>query len=143
MKKGVDYIGITVVFYCHDGNGKFLLHKRSEKCKDEQGRWDCGGGSLEVGELFEEGVRREVKEEYGVEAKELKFAGVSNVLRKNREGEATHWVALIYAVLVDPSQVKNADPEKIDEIGWFSPKNFPKLQHSMLIPHFKKAKKVI
>ena len=53
LKRGIDYIGVTVVFYCHDGAGRLLLHKRSVACRDEQGRWDVGGGSMEFGETFE------------------------------------------------------------------------------------------
>jgi ADP-ribose pyrophosphatase YjhB (NUDIX family) len=64
MKKGIDYIGVTVCFYCHDGKGNLLLQKRSHKCRDEQGMWDCGGGSMRFGETFEEAARREIKEEY-------------------------------------------------------------------------------
>lgn len=38
-RRGVDHIGIACVFFCHDGNGKILLHRRSQFCRDEQGRW--------------------------------------------------------------------------------------------------------
>lgn len=76
MIRGIDYIGITCVFFCHDGEENILLHQRSEKCKDEQGNWDCGGGALEFGEEFEEGVRREIKEEYGCEVLKLQFGGI-------------------------------------------------------------------
>ncbi|HEY4495194.1 MAG TPA: hypothetical protein VI998_04000 [Patescibacteria group bacterium] len=30
MKLGIDYIGISTPFYCNDGQGCFLLHKRSK-----------------------------------------------------------------------------------------------------------------
>lgn len=50
MRQGFDYIGVTTVFYCHDGKGNLLLHKRSQTCRDEKGRWDCGGGALKFGE---------------------------------------------------------------------------------------------
>ncbi len=50
MKKGVDYTGVCVVFYCHDGQENVLMHKRSNKCRDEFGRWDIGGGGFEFGE---------------------------------------------------------------------------------------------
>ncbi len=70
LKKGVDFIGITCVFYCHDGKGKLLLHKRSKNCRDEVGRWHVGGGSMEFGEDFEETVKREIKEEYCTDADE-------------------------------------------------------------------------
>lgn len=42
MVKGIDYIGITCIFFCHDGNGKILMHKRSKNCRDEIGNWDIG-----------------------------------------------------------------------------------------------------
>lgn len=53
VKRGVDCIGVTCIFLCHDGNKRVLLHKRSVNCRDEHGRWDCGGGALEFGEEFE------------------------------------------------------------------------------------------
>lgn len=64
MKAGIDYIGITTPFYCNDGKGNFLLHKRSNNCRDEHGTWDMGGGKVELGEILEEAVLREVLEEY-------------------------------------------------------------------------------
>ena len=89
LKRGIDYIGVTVVFYCHDGAGRLLLHKRSAACRDEQGRWDVGGGSMEFGETFEEAVRREVREEYGVEPLSVVYAATTNVLREH-DGCTTH-----------------------------------------------------
>ena len=140
MKQGVDYIGVTCVFYCHDGKGNFLLHKRSKNCRDEQGRWDCGGGSMEFCETFEETVKREIKEEYDCDTLEIKYGGVSNVLREHN-GKPTHWIALLFAVRVDSKKVKINVPEKMDAIGWFSPDKFPKPLHSMLLRHFEQIKK--
>jgi 8-oxo-dGTP pyrophosphatase MutT (NUDIX family) len=65
MNIGVDFIGITTPFYCHDGNGNILMHKRSSNCRDEQGRWDAGSGKLEQSLSLEENVLQEVLEEYG------------------------------------------------------------------------------
>jgi ADP-ribose pyrophosphatase YjhB (NUDIX family) len=131
MRAGIDYIGITVVFFCHDGNGNVLLHKRSENCRDEVGRWDCGAGRVEHGETFEEALHREIKEEYGAVPREVIFAGANNVLR-NQEDKTTHWVALTHAVLVDPSEVVNGEPHKIEELGWFPFDDMPEPLHSML-----------
>lgn len=139
MKKGVDYIGVTVVFFCHDGKGNLLMHKRSKKCRDEVGRWDVGGGSMKVGETFEQAVLREIKEEYCCVPKNLVFVKANNVLRKNRQ-ENTHWVAIIFAATVNPKQVKIGDPDKIDAIGWFSEEKLPKPLHTMVRPHLKFVK---
>ena len=62
MRKGIDYIGVGVVFFCHDGNGNFLMSKRSKNTRDEHGRWDPGGGSIELGEPVEGALEREIKE---------------------------------------------------------------------------------
>ncbi len=135
MKKGVDYIGVTCVFFCHDGKGKFLLNKRSGKCRDEQGNWDCGGGALKLGEDFETGVRREIKEEYCTDVVDLKHLATTNVLRKNGS-ENTHWVALVFAAEVMPEQVKIGDSDSMEEIGWFTENNLPEPLHSQFHRHF-------
>ncbi len=142
FKKGVDYIGITCVFYCHDGKGNLLMHKRSKNCQDEVGNWDPGGGSLEHGEAFEEGVRREVKEEYCADILDLKFLGAHNVIRTNKN-EKTHWVALLFTALVNPEQVKIGEPDYMDEYGWFTEENLPSPLHTKFIPFYKKVKKHI
>src|SRR3989344_3368696 len=130
LKRGVDFIGVTVSFYCHDGNGRLLLHKRSNKCRDEHGAWDCGGGALEFGETWEEGVRREIQEEYGVEVDDLQFVRAHNILRDNN-GIKTHWIGVVFTAKIDPQKVVNGDPQKIDELGWFTLDTLPMPLHSV------------
>lgn len=129
--RGFEYIGVTVVFFCHDGKGKLLLHKRSKKNRDEHGRWDPGGGSMEFGETFEEAVKREVKEEYCAEILKLDFITVDNVLRTHK-GRKTHWIAVVFAAKVNPKQTKIGEPEKMDDIGWFHPDKLPTPLHSKM-----------
>lgn len=131
MRKGVDYIGICVTFYCHDGKGNYLFHKRSEKCRDEHGRWDCGGGGLKFGERLLEGVKREVVEEYAAEPVEIEFLGVSDVFRKIGN-ESTHWIAFRYKVLVDREKVINNEPDMHEELGWFRLDSLPSPLHSQI-----------
>ena len=57
LKKGTDYVGVAVVYYCHDGKGNVLMHKRSSKCRDEHGAWDIGGGGVEFGVPIEENLK--------------------------------------------------------------------------------------
>lgn len=130
LKRGVDFIGVTVNFIVHDGNGNVLLQKRSQNCRDEQGRWDIGGGALEFGEKLEDAVRREVKEEIEADALEIKFLKSFEALRDNN-GTPTHWMAFVHSVQVDPQAVKIGEPHKIDDIGWFSSDRLPSPLHSM------------
>jgi len=75
MQKGIDCIGITVVYFCHDGKGNFLLSKRSKNCRDEHNTWDPGGGGLEFGDTVEKTLKREIKEEYCAEILLSEFLG--------------------------------------------------------------------
>lgn len=129
MKAGINYIGITTPFYCTDGKGNFLLHKRSKNCRDEIGVWDAGGGQLEFGQTPVESVLREVKEEYGCKGTILTQMAPYTLLRTHK-GIKTHWIAVPYVILVNTNEVKNNDPEKIDEIGWFKLNNLPTPLHS-------------
>lgn len=129
MKAGIDYIGITTPFYCNDGKGKFLLNKRSIHCRDEQGTWDPGGGQLEFGETLEQSVLREVREEYRCASTIQEALPPHSILRVHN-GQNTHWLAIPFFILVDPSKVKNNVPEKIDEIGWFPLDALPKPLHT-------------
>lgn len=129
MKIGVDYIGITTPFYCTDGHGKILLHKRSKNCRDEHGKWDSGAGKLEFGLTPEENVLKEVLEEYGASGKIIGRIDPCSILR-NFDGINTHWLAVPFFVQVSAEEVKNNEPEKIEEIGWFALDDLPSPLHS-------------
>ena len=128
--KGVSFTGITTVFFCHDGQGRLLMQKRSKKARDEHGRWDAGGGGLKHGESVVDSMKREVKEEYNVDPINVEFIGWFDAFRKNQDGHDTHWLAMCFAVLVDPAQVKINDTDAIDDFGWFTLDKLPSPLHS-------------
>lgn len=129
MRKGVDYPGVSIVFFCHDGKGNYLLHKRSQNARDEQGRWDVGGGGLELGDKVLEKLESEIMEEFCTPVIDAEFLGYRDVHREH-EGAKTHWIALDFRVLVDPNKVKIGEPHKFDDIGWFKIHNLPAPLHS-------------
>ena len=131
MKKGVDFPGITVCFFCHDGNGNFILAKRSKNCRDEHNLWDSGAGGLELGDNVEDRLKKEIKEEYCTDIIDFEFLGFRDMHRKNGN-ENTHWVALDFKVLIDPKKVQNGEPHKFDELKWFNFDTLPKELHSQL-----------
>ena len=131
MKKGEDFIGVAVTYLCHDGRGNFLFNKRSVNCRDEHGTWDTGGGGLEFGDTVESTLRKEIMEEYCTEVLDYDFMGYRDVHRE-REGKKTHWIALDFKVSVDRDKVKNGEPNKFDEIGWFKIDEIPKPWNSQL-----------
>jgi 8-oxo-dGTP diphosphatase len=120
---------VSCVFVCHDDAGRVLLARRSAGARDEPGAWDCGAGALEFGESFEQAVTREVTEEYATAPLAIDLLGVRNVVR---DDPPSHWVAVIFAVLVDPAAVRIGEPHKFDELGWFTPDALPAPLHSQL-----------
>src|SRR3990167_5393995 len=134
LQPGVDYIGVTCVFACHDGAGRLLMLKRSANARDEQGRWDVGGGKLEFGEEWEQAVRREVREEYGADPISIEHIHTYNTLRVHN-GQPTHWLALLFAAEIDPTEARNNEPRHIDEIGWFTLDALPEPLHSQIEPY--------
>ena len=131
MDKGIDFIGVSVVYFCHDGNGNVVMGKRSNQARDEKGNWDIGGGGLEVEDTVEETLRKEIKEEYGTDVISFEFLGYRDVIRKQNDKQS-HWVALDFKVLVDPAKVVNGEPHKFDEVKWFTLQNLPSPMHSQL-----------
>lgn len=132
--KGVNYPGITIVFFCHDGKNNFLMQKRSVNCRDEHGAWDIGGGGLDFGMAVEETLKKEIMEEYCTDVLGYEFLGFRDVHREH-EGRPTHWIALDFKVLVDRQKAKNGEPHKFDEIGWFQLSAMPPKIHSQF-PNF-------
>jgi 8-oxo-dGTP diphosphatase len=54
--------------------------------------------------------------------------GVRNVLRDD------HWVAIVFAVRLDPGAARIGEPHKFDALGWFAPDALPAPLHSQLAP---------
>lgn len=130
MQKGIDYVGISVSYFCHDGKGNYLMNKRGANSRDEQGRWDFGGGGLELGMTAEEQLKTEIGEEYCITKFSSKFVGYNETFRVIND-KKVHWVHLHFLVeVLDPSEVKNGEPHKFDEIGWFRLDALPSPLHS-------------
>ena len=130
LRRGVDHIGVSASFVVHDGQGRVLLQKRGTKARDEQGKWDVGGGAIEFGESIDEAVRREIKEELCVDPLDVEFLCVYDPHRVLDDGTPTHWITIMHTVKVDPKKVKIGEPHKIEELGWFYSNELPKPLHS-------------
>lgn len=102
---------------------KVLLVKRNrEPYKDT---WMFPSGYLNFGELPEDGLKREVLEETGLEVKSLKL--LKNVLVQDDFREPNH-LAFFYRVVVKDGELDMShDPEENSEINWFEIKNPPKI----------------
>ena len=141
MKKGIDYTGISVICLCHDGQGRYLVEERSDKCRDEHFKWSpVGAGAIEYGETVEDAVRREIKEECDAEAELMEFLGYTESFRTDESGNEIHWLALDFKVKIDPGQVKITEPEKTLQHKWVPISEIPEPQHSLFPEYIEKYK---
>jgi len=79
-------------------------------------RWQAVGGRLEKGEKLEDGLRRETKEETGIDTMEIgKVIHVDEWFAKP-EGELKHIVALFFHCKVETTEVTLS--EEHQEFAW-------------------------
>ena len=69
------------------GDGRYLLLKRSLDKDFEQGEWETGSGRLEQGEGFTEALKRESREELGIELRAECIVGTTHFFRGERRPE--------------------------------------------------------
>lgn len=129
LQLGIDCVGVCVVYFCHDGKGRFVMNLRGSNCRDEQGCWDIGGGAVDHGVPVLDTVRQEILEEYCTEVLDIEFLGVRDVHREVN-GRPSHWIALDYKVLVDSATVANGEPHKFDDVRWYTKDTIPTPAHS-------------
>ena len=63
------FLAMVGVAVWRRNDGKYLLLRRSDTKDFEPGQWECVSGRLEQGEGFPEAVRREAREEIGLDVR--------------------------------------------------------------------------
>jgi 8-oxo-dGTP diphosphatase len=122
MKKGIDYIGVGVGAVIIDHAGRFFLAKRGREARNESGKWEFPGGSVEFNETLEHAIVREVMEEYGVE---IEVLALLDVVDHIIPAENQHWVSPTFICRLKNGTPRIREPHKCEEIGWFDLDRIP------------------
>ena len=64
---------ITVVAALIKKNGKYLIARRSTGSEEVMGKWEFPGGKVEKDETEEHAIEREIKEEFEMDIKAVRF----------------------------------------------------------------------
>ena len=121
-RPGVDYIGVGVGAIVVDGLGRVFLARRGPEAKNERGLWEFPGGSVEFGETLGDAIRREIKEEYGVE---IRVGELLDVVDHILPAEGQHWVSPTYLCSITTGTPTIREPAKCVEIQWFALSDVP------------------
>lgn len=103
-----------------DKDGKVVLIKRTGS--HGEGTWAPPGGHIDFGETAVEAGRREVKEEIGIDASDLKVLGFTEDFFKS---EGKHYITIWLQGSWLSGKLKEGDRE-FTEIGLFGLEDLPK-----------------
>lgn len=119
MKKEIDKpkVGVGVMLF---KGQKLLLGKR--KSEHGLGEYAWPGGHLEFGESFKDCAKREVKEETGMEIKNIKFVRLLNL----KTYKDKHYVDIGLRADWKSGIPKVLEPDKVERWDWYDIKNLPK-----------------
>ena len=82
-----------------------------------KGYWSLPGGVLETGEQLQEGIRREVLEETGLEVEPLRVATIFERIMRDRKGKPEyHYVLIDYLCRVTGGALQAADD--VRRVAW-------------------------
>lgn len=112
---------ITACAFIHrevDGVEKVFLPKRADTKKFLPGKYELPGGHIDFGEAIEAGLKREVKEELGVE---VELGDPFGVFAYSNEVKGSHSIEVVYfaRIIGDPEAV-TIEPEDHSSFGWFA-----------------------
>lgn len=111
---------ITACAFIHhnfSGTKKVFSAKRADTKKFMPGRWELPGGHIDYGEDIIDGLKREIKEEFGMD---ITVADPLAVFTYINDVKKSHSIEVIYFARFT-SDLKNItpNPEDHSEHGWF------------------------
>jgi len=115
MRPGQDFIGVATGALVFNKEGKVLVGKRGPKSRNEVGRWDFPGGSVNFGETRRDAIKREIFEEFGIVIDIIDRLNVQDHLIPD---EGQHWVSTSYLAKHVSGEPRIMEPGKCDEFRW-------------------------
>ncbi len=123
MESKLPKVGLGVFVF---KNNKFVMGCR--KGAHGEGSWSVPGGHLEFGETIEEGAKREVLEETGLNIKNIRIAGITNDIFPN---EDKHYITIWCISDWDSGEPVIMEPDKFLGLEW---KDFNTLPKNLFLP---------
>lgn len=102
-------------------DNKFIMGCR--KGAHGKNSWSVPGGHLEFGENLTFGAAREVREETGLEIKNIEIVGITNDIFKK---ENIHYITIWFTSHWKSGIPRIIEPDKFISVDWYNFDNLPK-----------------
>lgn len=115
-------VGVGALIFSRD---RILMAQRGKEPR--KGWWSLPGGALELGELLADGIRREVREETGLEVQPLGVLEIFERIMRDAGGKPEyHYVLIDYVCRVAGGDLRAGDD--VSAVEWVRRRDLPKLQ---------------
>jgi len=122
--------GVSQKAFIFNDQGHFLTIRRTETAPARPNTWDAPGGDLDFGEEVIQGIKREIKEETGLDISNfIPFDVESHV---NKQGD--FWITIAYKAKTDSDKITLSFEH--NEYKWLTPKEFLNLESSPVLKKF-------
>ena len=105
-------IGVGCGILIENDKGQLLLQKRSDN-----GQWCIPGGALDAGETYEQAAKREIYEEVGIKAENLRLFGLysgDDRLIKYPNDDVVYSLAVIFITDTYTGTISDEDSEVLE-----------------------------
>lgn len=115
-------IGIGALIFRRD---RILMAQRGKE--PLKGYWSLPGGALEIGELLADGIRREVREETGLEIRPLRVLEIfERIIRDSHGAPEYHYVLIDYVCRIVGGELRAGDD--VCAVEWYRERELASLE---------------
>ena len=116
-----DFHRVGVLLFIEIGGKVMLIKRKNTGYRDG---WYClSGGHLDIGERITDAAAREAEEELGIRMHKSGLRLV-NTIHKLEKGKSA--IIFTFRLRTWRGTIRNAEPDKCSEIGWYRPDLLPK-----------------
>jgi mutator protein MutT len=105
---------------------QLLFGKKRSNVGPYPNTWHLIGGGVDDGEPLDEAIKREIKEEAGIEVEITKSLGFDEDFEPNKHGEITHYIFLVFHAKYISGEV-TADDD-IEQLKWIPKSELGKIE---------------
>ena len=112
-----EWLGVGTGAIIFNNDGRVFLAKRGPRARNDAGKWDFPGGSVEFGETCAHALLREIQEEFSMQIKVIELLEVVDHISLE---EKQHWVSPSFIAKHVGGTAQINEKEKCLAIQWIA-----------------------